>query len=127
MRRKFRDAWRQYDERPSGWYIREIAKLYKIWTKLCRYLYYADAEIDNNAAERAVRPTKIGMKNWLFVGHPVAGQRAAILYTIIQNCKNYDVDPQAYLEDVLNRLPNMKANDSEAIRALQPKFWSPKS
>ena len=181
VRRKFHDAWRHYDERPSGWYIREISKLYKIerelkenpdldtvatrlekslpimeliksrldadllkldpitktfeaakytvkiWTKLCRYLYYADAVIDNNAAERAVRPTKIGMKNWLFVGHPVAGQRTAILYTIIQNCKNYDVDPQAYLEDVLNRLPNIKANDSEGIRGLQPKFWSQKS
>jgi hypothetical protein len=50
------------------------------------------------------------MKNWLFVGHPEAGQRAAILYTIIQNCKNHQVDPQAYLTNVLERLPNMQNN-----------------
>jgi len=93
------------------------------WVKLCRYLYYSDACIDNNAAERAVRPTKLGMKNWLFIGHPQAGQRAAIIYTIIQNCKNYGVDPQAYLNDVLEKLPHMK-NDAEQIRMLQPKHWA---
>ena len=95
------------------------------WVKLCRYVYYPDATIDNNAAERAVRPTKLGMKNWLFIGHPQAGQRAAIIYTIIQNCKNYGVDPQAYLNDVLERLPHMK-NDPEQIRRLQPKCWRKK-
>ena len=92
------------------------------WTKLCRYVYYPDACIDNNAAERAVRPSKLGMKNWLFIGHPQAGQRTAIIYTIIQNCKNYGVDPQAYLNDVLEKLPRMK-NDPEQIRQLQPKHW----
>lgn len=92
------------------------------WVKLCRYVYYPDACIDNNAAERAVRPSKLGMKNWLFIGHPAAGQRAAIIYTIIQNCKNYGVDPQAYLSDVLEKLPLMK-NDPEQIRLLQPKHW----
>jgi transposase len=175
-RRKFHDAWRDYDERPSGWYILRIGELYKVerelkknphwdvvatrkeqslpilekikeqldldiqtldsnsksyeavqyalnhWVKLCRYVYYPDATIDNNAAERAVRPSKLGMKNWLFVGHPQAGQRTAIIYTIVQNCKNYGVDPQAYLIDVLERLPHM-SNDPEQIRQLQPKHW----
>lgn len=63
------------------------------------------------------------MKNWLFVGHPEAGQRAAILYTIVQNCKNHGVDPQAYLTDVLERLPLMK-NDLKVISELTPKNWS---
>jgi transposase len=175
-RRKFHEAWFDYDERPSGWYILRIGKLYEVerelkenphhdivatrkaqslpileeikerldldiqtldpnsksygavqyalnhWIKLCRYVYYPDATIDNNAAERAVRPSKLGMKNWLFVGHPQAGQRTAIIYTIVQNCKNYNVDPQAYLIDVLERLPYMK-NDPEQIRKLQPKHW----
>ena len=175
-RRKFHEAWRDYDERSSGWYILRIGELYEVertlkenptldvvaerlaksrpileqikarldsdiltldhqsksykavqytlnnWSNLCRYLYYSDATIDNNAAERAVRPTKLGMKNWLFVGHPKAGQRSAIIYTIIENCKNHGVDPQAYLQDVLERLPHMKSNDPE-IRSLQPKFW----
>jgi len=93
-----------------------------IWSNLCRYLYYPDATIDNNAAERAVRPTKLGMKNWLFVGHPKAGQRSAIIYTIVQNCKTHGVDPQAYLQDVLERLPHMKSSDPD-LRLLQPKLW----
>ena len=175
-RRGFHDAWRDNDERPSGWYILKIGELYKVertlkeqpnldpvatrkelslpvleqikeqldldiqsleptsksyqavqyalnhWTKLCRYIYYPDACIDNNAAERAVRPSKLGMKNWLFIGHPRAGQRAAIIYTIIQNCKNHGVDPQAYLNDVLERLPLMQ-NDPKQISKLQPKHW----
>ena len=75
------------------------------------------------AYERAVRPSKLGMKNWLFVGHPEAGQRAAIFYTIVQNCKNHGVDPQAYLTDVLERLPLMK-NDLKVISELTPKNWS---
>ncbi len=147
-RRKFHEAWRDHDERPSGWYILKIGELYEVelklkkdpkldpvatrkklslpalnhWIKLCRYVYYPDTCIDNNAAERAVRPSKLGMKNWLFIGHPAAGQRAAIIYTIIQNCKNYGVDPQAYLNDILEKLPLMK-NDPEQIRLLQPKHW----
>ena len=175
-RRKFHEAWRDCNERPSGWYILRIGELYEVertlkkhphwdtvatrkeqslpilekikerldlniqalepntksyqavqyalnhWVKLCRYVYYPDASIDNNAAERAVRPSKLGMKNWLFVGHPEAGQRTAIIYTIIQNCKNYGVDPQAYLIDVLERLPHMK-NDPKQIEQLQPKHW----
>jgi transposase len=93
-----------------------------ICNNLCRYLYYPDATIDNNAAERVVRPTKLGMKNWLFVGHPKAGQRSAIIYTIVQNCKTHGVDPQAYLQDVLERLPHMKSSDPD-LRLLQPKLW----
>jgi transposase len=69
-----------------------------------------------------VRPTKLGMKNWLFVGHPKAGQRSAIIYTIVQNCKTHGVDSQAYLQDVLERLPHMKSNDPD-LRLLQPKLW----
>ena len=93
-----------------------------IWVNLCRYLYFPDATIDNNAAERAVRPSKLGMKNWLFIGHPKAGQRTAIIYTIIENCKTHGVDPQAYLQDVLERLPHMKSNDPN-ISLLKPKLW----
>ena len=92
------------------------------WSALERYLHYAQASIDNNLAERALRPTKLGLKNWLFVGHPCAGKRAAILYTILLNCKRLDIDPAAYLTDVLQVLPTSSSNP-EAIRALQPKHW----
>ncbi len=93
-----------------------------LWPAMERYLHYPQASIDNNIAERALRPTKLGVKNWLFVGHPRAGQRAAILYTIILNCRVHDIDPAAYLADVLKALPE-SSSDTEAIRQLQPKYW----
>lgn len=93
-----------------------------VWPALERYLHYADASIDNNIAERALRPTKLGVKNWLFVGHPQAGQRAAILYTILLNCRLHQIDPAAYLTDILLTLPKSSSNP-EAIRKLQPKYW----
>lgn len=92
------------------------------WTSLARYLDYSLASIDNNRAELTIRPTKLGAKNWLFVGHPEAGKRSAILYTLVQNCKSHDIDPQAYLIDVLEKLPTTSSHP-EAIRALQPRHW----
>lgn len=103
--------------------VREAAEYtLKIWPTLERYIHYADANIDNNPVEQAIRPTKLGAKNWLFIGHPLAGRRSAILYTILQNCRNHDVNPEEYLADVLHRLPRMTSNP-EAIRKLQPGNW----
>ena len=92
------------------------------WEPLMRYLDDPKARIDNNRAEQAIRPTKLGMKNWLFVGHPLAGKRSAIIYTIVGNCKHHGIDPQEYLIDVLQKLPTC-ASDPHAARALQPKHW----
>jgi len=64
-------------------------------------------KIDNNLVENAIRPTAIGKKNWLFVGEADAGERSAILYTIIESCRRRAIDPYAYLRDVLSRLPHM--------------------
>ena len=57
--------------------------------------------------ENAIRPTAVGKKNWLFVGDIDAGQRGAILYTIVENCRRRGIDPYAYLRDVLTKLPTM--------------------
>ena len=103
-----------------------VRYMLNVWPNLQRYIYYTQANIDNNPAEQAVRCTKLGMKNWLFIGHPKAGKRAAIIYTIVQNCKNHGLDPRAYLIDVLKRLPRMN-NNTAAIRALQPRFWKPEN
>lgn len=92
------------------------------WEPLMRYLGDPKAEIDNNRAEQAIRPTKLGLKNWLFIGHPEAGKRSAIIYTIVQNCKSQGIDPQEYLIDVLQKLPTC-GSDPDAAQALQPKHW----
>ena len=75
------------------------------WDALNRYVNDGDLSIDNNAAERAMKPVAIGRKNWLFVGSPIAGARAAGLMSMIASCKANMVEPFAWLRDVLTQLP----------------------
>ncbi len=78
--------------------------------------------LSNNAAERAMRCVAIGRKNWTFAGSDAGGRRAAAIYTLIETCKLNDVDPRAWLADVLRRLPDHPA---KRIRELLPWNWSP--
>ena len=77
-------------------------------------------EIDNNLIENAVRPTALGKKNWMFIGHPEAGQRSAIIYTLLESCKRHGINPQEYLRDLLSRLPSMT---NQQTRSLTPANW----
>ena len=78
-------------------------------------------EIDNNQVENAIRPTAIGKKNWLFIGEAQAGQRSAILYTIIEACRHQGIDPWAYLRDVLTRLPTLT---NRQVKDVTPEAWA---
>jgi hypothetical protein len=75
------------------------------WPMLERFLAHGEVELDNNLVENAIRPTALGKKNWLFFGSEEAGQRSAVIYTLIENCRMHGVEPRAYLKDVLERLP----------------------
>ena len=90
------------------------------WESLICYLNDGRLEIDNNLVENAIRPTAIGKKNWLFIGHPDAGQRSAIIYTILATCKTHGIDPWEYLRDVLSKLPSMMITE---IDQLVPANW----
>jgi hypothetical protein len=92
-----------------------------LWHELIVYLENGRIEIDNNYVENAIRPTAIGKKNWLFVGDSQAGQWAAILYTIIESCRHHQIDPFAYLRDVLTRLPSMTNREIEQVT---PAAWA---
>ena len=81
----------------------------------------AESEIDNNLVENAIRPTALGKKNWLFFGDADAGQRSAILYTIIESCRCRRIDPYAYLCDVLTRLPSMT---NWQVKHITPEAWA---
>jgi len=78
------------------------------WPTLEVFLREGRVEIDNNLVENAIRPTAIGKKNWLFMGEAGAGQRGAIIYTLVETCRKRRIDPYAYLRDVLFRLPTLK-------------------
>lgn len=90
------------------------------WEQLEKYCGDGKIEIDNNGVENAIRPTAVGKKNWLFIGHPDAGQKSAIFYTILENCKRLGINPQEYLKDVLTRLPSMKISE---VDQLLPAAW----
>jgi transposase len=91
------------------------------WKTLEVYLADGRVEIDNNLVENAIRPTALGKKNWLFIGEAGAGDRGAILYTIIECCRRRGVDPYAYLRDVLTRLPRMT---NHQIPEVTPTTWA---
>jgi len=93
------------------------------WEPLTRHLDHGETRLDNNLVENAIRPSAIGKKNWLFIGHPDAGDRSAILYSIIVSCQRHGKDPLAYLRDVLTRLPAMTNHDD--LDALTPANWRP--
>jgi transposase len=74
------------------------------WDALCRYTEQAYLNIDNNAAERALKRVALGRKNWLFAGHDEAGASHARLYTLIASADRHGVDPQTYLTSILAKI-----------------------
>jgi hypothetical protein len=77
-------------------------------------------ELSNNAVERAVRPLKLGAKNWLFIGHPSAGPRLANLFTLVENCRLAGIEPERYLSDIITRLGDHPA---AKLAELLPHRW----
>src|SRR5712692_4292807 len=102
----------------------EIAKAIQYslnrWTALTRFLDDGRLCMSNNAAERRLRPVAVGRHNWTFAGSDDGGRRAAAIYTLIESCKLNDVDPQAWLADILARLPDHPA---KRIDELVPWNW----
>jgi transposase len=80
------------------------------WTALTRYVDDGRLEMSNNAAERAIRPLALGRKNYLFAGSDAGGRRAAIMYTLIETAKLNDLDPEAWLADVIARIADHPIN-----------------
>jgi transposase len=90
------------------------------WARLSRYIDDGRYEIDNNPVENSIRPVALGRKNYLFAGSHQAAQRAAMIYSLLGSCKKNEVNPADWLTDVLNRLPNHKAN---RLEELLPHNW----
>jgi transposase len=91
------------------------------WESLQHYVMHGVAEIDNNCVENAIRPCAVGKKNWLFIGNVAAGQRAAILYSILGSCLRRDLNPRAYLTWLFERLPTAT---NQTIAQLTPAAYA---
>lgn len=131
-------AMRQERSRPlvedlGAWLREERAKLssknplakairysLKLWPAMTRFLDDGRVCLSNNAAERALRGIAVGRHNWTFAGSDRGGERAAAIYALIESCKLNDVDPRAWLADVLSRLPDHPAS---RVAELLPWNW----
>lgn len=104
----------------------DLAKAFRYglsrWKSFCLFLEDGRVAMDNNAAERALRPIGIGRKNWLFAGADTGAETLARAMTIIETAKMNGIDPQAYLADVLDRIHDHKIN---RLDELLPWNWSP--
>jgi transposase len=92
------------------------------WAALIRPWEAGLLEIDNGASERAIKPVALGRKNWLFAGSDEGGRTAATLMSLCATCKEWGIDPFAYLRDVLDRVSTHPAS---RIDELLPDRWKP--
>jgi transposase len=117
------EAWMR-DERAKFSRHAEVAKamdyMLKRWDAFVRFLDDGRICLSNNAAERALRGVALGRKSWLFAGSDQGGKRAAIMYSLIVTAKLNDIDPQAWLADVLARIAEHPAH---RIGELMPWNW----
>jgi len=91
---------------PQSAFGKAIAYAFEQWPALLRFLDNGRLEIDNNRVENAIRPTKLGAKNWLFIGSEASGPTSAILFTLIESAKRHGLEPYAYLKYLLEILPH---------------------
>jgi hypothetical protein len=106
---------------PQGLLGQAIDYTLKRWEALTRFVDDGSLEIDNNLIENAIRPSALGKKNWLFVGHPEAGERSAVIYTLLGSCRRHGINPFDYLKDLFTRLPSAKITQ---IREFTPAAWA---
>lgn len=95
------------------------------WPKLEKCFRSGILEIDNNLIENGIRPTKLGAKNWLFMGSEEAGQTNAIWYTLIESCRRRQVDPWRYLVWIFEELPQVKVT-AQTFPSYTPKAFAKK-
>uniref|UniRef100_UPI0011AEA761 IS66 family transposase n=1 Tax=Methylobacterium sp. B34 TaxID=95563 RepID=UPI0011AEA761 len=106
---------------PKAPVAQAIDYMLKRWSAFILFLDDGRACLSNNAAERAIRPIAVGRRNWTFAGSDAGGHRAAALYTLIETAKLNGIDAQAWLADVLSRLPDHPARH---IDDLLPWNWT---
>ena len=109
--------------RPAGPLGKAVRYLLNQGEDIETYIHHGQVEIDNNGIERDVRPLAVGRKNWLFIGSPEAGQRSAVIYSLVISARHHGADPEAYLRDLIERLPSC-GSDEASLRQLLPENWA---
>ena len=93
---------------PTGLMGKAIAYALNNWQALCRYTENGELEIDNNSAERAIKPFTVGRKNWLFSGNTRGAKASANLFSLVESAKLFDLKVFEYLQYVFNQIGDAK-------------------
>lgn len=99
-----------YKVLPKSAIGKAIAYNLKLWPRLIRYTEQGRFRIDNNLIENSIRPVALGRKNYLFAGSHEAAQQAAMIYSLLATCKINNIEPFAWLKNILSTLPDHHAN-----------------
>jgi len=106
---------------PQGLLGQAIDYTLKRWPALTQFVEDGTLEIDNNLIENAIPPSALGKKNFLFIGHPEAGERSAVIYPLLGSCRRHGLNPFDYLKDLFTRLPAAKITQ---IKQFTPGAWA---
>jgi transposase len=106
---------------PQGLLGKAIDYALKRWEALTHFVNDGVLEIDSNLIENSIRPSALGKKNFLFFGHPEAGERSAVIYTLLGSCRRHGINPFDYLKDLFARLPAAKITE---IKEFTPAAWA---
>ena len=90
---------------------------------MMRYLDEGYLLIDNNLADNAIRPITLGRKNYLFCGNHEAAENMAVICTLIGTCKEQNVNPRLWLNDIIARMPYMQKATPLQLQQLLPQHW----
>jgi transposase len=93
-----------------------------LWTKLTRFLEYAQLELSNNLAENSIRPVAVGRKNWIHIGSQQAGPRVAAILSVVESCRRLKIPVRDYLANVL---PGLANTSIQRVPELTPTAWIP--
>ena len=108
---------------PQSHFGKAVLYADKNWKQLQVYISDGEVEIDTNLCENSIRPTAVGKRNWLFIGSPTAGDKGAIIYSLIGSCRRLGINPHQYLTELLMKLPGMKIKSVEELEPLTPSGW----
>jgi len=118
-------AWLVYQRPrvlPKSAFGQAIAYCLNQWDKLTAFFKDGRLELDNNRAERSIKPFVIGRKNWLFSNTPKGAKASATIYSIVETAKENGLDPFTYLKYLSEQLPNIDINDESVLDKFLP--WS---
>ena len=100
-----------------------ITYAYTRWDNMMRYLEDGRLLLDNNLAENEIRPVTLGRKNYLFCGNHEAAENMAVVCSLLATCRNHNVNPRDYLNDVISQMPYHAKASYEELLQLLPNKW----